>query len=273
MSTGQVVFSLDFELGWGHEQTRPSYVDELREHEDLVWERIASLVSLFEHYNVPATWAVVGKMVESGDDPLFHAPDLFETLVSSSPDHDIGLHSYGHDFYDQLSLQDARNDLTAGIHALKEWGYKPDSFVFPQNRVAHVDLLDEHEFHCYRSHSGSNTYNLTRLFSPETHEFCEMDLSPVPVPSSMFLAANRPSWYRRWYARRGIKKAATAGNLVHYWLHPHNVVTDDSLLGELESLLSFARSLSDAGNLSIQTMKSTSIRGSQLSSLGGYNEC
>lgn len=254
MSTGKVVFSLDFELGWGHRKTRPSYVDKLRAERGLVRERITELIDLFDRYEVPATWAVVGKLVESGEDSLFHAPDLFETLLDSEPDHDIGLHSYAHEFYDGLSESTADEDLDAGIDALTEWGCRPRSFVFPQNRISHLERLAEHDITCYREDRNPNRGFLSRFVSPVTFESSTGGTVPTGVPSSMFLAANRPSWYRRRYAFRGLTTAVKKRELVHYWLHPHNAVTDDSLLNEVEALLARVRSAADDGNVVLETM-------------------
>jgi predicted deacetylase len=254
MNAGQVIFSLDFELGWGHRESRPAYVDKLRTRGDLVRERITDLIGLFERYDIPATWAVVGKLVKSGNDPMFHAPDLFETLLGSEPDHEIGLHSHGHRFYDQLSRSDAEADLKAGIDTLADWGCRPHSFVFPQNRVSHLDRLAAHDIRRYRTDSNQSRNILSRVTAPATFDFPTKDKQPIAIPSSMFLAARRPSWYRRRYALRGLANAAEKLEIVHYWLHPHNVVTDDSLLDEIETLLAQSRSAADNGNVVINTM-------------------
>lgn len=255
MRTGRVIFSLDFELGWGHRLTRPSYVEDLRSEGDKIRHNIKELMDLFENYNIPATWAVVGKLVESGTDDLFHAPDLFEYLLDSEVEHEIGLHSYAHEPYEELSPTEAQEDLQEGIDSLREWGYRPESFVFPQNKIAHLDFLHNEGFKNYRGAQPSALSSFPwGLLTPKTFAVPDTVQPPVRIPSSMFLATRRPSTYRRRYALRGLSRAMDRKELVHYWVHPHNIVTDKSLLAEMETLLNRTRSALDKGKIQIQTM-------------------
>lgn len=255
MSTGRVVFSLDFELGWGHRRTRPSYVDRLRSEKNRTRQQITELMDLFERYDIPATWAVVGNLVKHGTDDVFHAPDLFEYLLNTETAHEIGLHSFAHEPYDQLSPSVARLDLKEGIDALEAWGRRPDAFVFPENRVAHLDVLRAEDFECYRGAQPTLLSSFPRgLLTPTTFDAPETEDPPVRVPSSLFLAANRPRAYRRWYALRGLSRVMNEGSLIHYWCHPHNVVTDEPLLPEMETLFKATRSAEDKGEIRVQTM-------------------
>lgn len=255
MSTGRVVFSLDFELGWGHRLTRPSYVDSLRSEGNRIRRRVKDLIDLFELYDIPATWAVVGNLVKSGTDDVFHAPDLFEYLLNAEVEHEIGLHSFAHKPYDQLSPSAARVDLTKGIDALQDWGQRPEAFVFPQNRITHLDILQEEEFECYR---GTPPKLLSSfpwgMVTPKTFNVSATKHPPARIPSSLFLAARRPSAYRCWYALRGLSRAMSKGELIHYWFHPHNVVTDRSLLTGMETLFEETRSAADKREIQLQTM-------------------
>lgn len=256
MNTGRVVFSFDFELGWGHRTTRPSYVEHLRSQEQTIRGRIEELIDLFDTYEIPSTWAAVGKLTTDGGDDLFHAPDLFEYLLDSTTEHEIGLHSFGHIPYNQLSPAEARDDLTKGITALEEWGIYPESFVFPQNKIKHLDILQELDMQYYRTVSDSTWADYpSKILCPKTYSDLNDTSAPVGVPSSMFLATRRPSTFREWYALRGVAEAKKEKKMVHYWLHPHNVVTDDNLITEIETLLTRVRSAADQGNIKIQTMR------------------
>lgn len=255
MNAGRVVFSLDFELGWGHRLTRPSYVDSLRSEGNQIRRRVKDLIDLFERYDIPATWAVVGNLVKSGGDDVFHAPDLFEYLLNAEVEHEIGLHSFAHKPYDKLSPSAAREDLNNGIDALQEWEQRPEAFVFPENRIRHLEILQEKEFECYRGTHPTFLSSFPRgMVTPETFDVFATQHPPVRIPSSLFLAARRPRTYRRWYALRGLTRAMTEGELVHYWFHPHNVVTDRSLLSEMEMLFKETRSADDKKEIQIQTM-------------------
>jgi len=255
MSTGRVVFSLDFELGWGHRSPNPAYVDRLAEQRSRLHAEVRRLVDLFDEHGVPATWAVVGKLVEDGEEDVFHAPRTFEYLLNADADHDIGFHSHEHRPYDELTGSEARQDIEDGVAALQDWDVTPTSFVFPGNRVTHTDLLAEYGFSCYRVPPALLWRARVRhLLTPGTHSLPQEATPPIGIPSSAFLAARRPSRYRVWHALRGLQRARARGKLVHYWLHPHNVVTDGSLRAELETLLGRVRRAADAGEVQVETM-------------------
>lgn len=255
--TGTVVVSLDFELGWGHRTIRPEYVAKLRNETDVLHERILALIDLFERYDIPATWAVVGKLLSHGSDPLFHDHTLFETLLSSAPDHEIGLHSHQHQPFDELTLDEARDDVEAGLAALREWDCTPQSFVFPRNRVAHLEVLREHGFTHYRDASStSRAHRIAALWWPDVVDLPLADEIPVGVPETTFLAARRPSWFLHRSIKRGLRRAAATDGMVHYWLHPHNVVTDPSLLETLGQIFSTINEFRTRGTIEARTIGS-----------------
>ena len=148
------------------------------------WRR---LLALFETYDVPATWAVVGRLCTTEDtlaslavDEWFTdgaaesfdrdtgaisderralnrdltAPWLVDALATSPTDHDIGSHSYSHPRFTNVSRELAVADVEAATAALDRWNPDPDSFVYPFNAVAHRDVLAEAGFTCYRGTAG-----------------------------------------------------------------------------------------------------------------------
>lgn len=250
--TGTVVFSLDFELGWGHADIRPEYVDRLREEADETFARVRALVDLFDEYKIPATWAVVGKLTEKGDDPWFHNPGLFEYLLDADVEHDIGLHSYGHPSFTDLSEAEAREDVEAGVNALQDWNISPRSFIYPRGRVSHPSVLSEYGIECYRSeHSSSKIASLKQLISPPVINSPEFPgpTGPIPVPETMFLASSRPLWHRHWRVKRALRRATAEGGFVHLWWHPHNVITQPNLLGLITDVFEQVRELNRSGDL------------------------
>lgn len=254
--TGTVVVSLDFELGWGHREIRPEYVDELRGEKDAINDRVRRLIDRFEAYEIPATWAVVGKLLTPGSDPLFHNRQLFEALLDSTTDHEIGLHSHAHQPFDELTLEEAREDVETGVEVLREWGCTPGSFVFPRNRVAHTEALQDHGFTRYREAAGSS--RLRRLSSGWFPEIVDLPLrgtTPIGLPETLFLAARRPDWYLIRSVDRSLERAAATDGMVHFWLHPHNVVTEPSLLRTLETVFSKIDASRSRGMIEVETME------------------
>lgn len=171
-SVGSVVLSLDAELGWGfHDLDQPP-----RERVEAGrggWEATRTIL---REYDVPATWAVVGHLMDESCDgrhadhpvgpdwfvrerrewhdrpDLRFAPDLVDSLVDSPVDHEIGSHSYSHVLFgdEATDRSVAASELERVTSIAREWGIELDSFVYPRNDVGHRDVLAEHGVRAYR---------------------------------------------------------------------------------------------------------------------------
>ena len=117
--------SLDLEFGWAfvlNSHHRGSAV--LRRDPDSGRGAVRKLLGLFDQYNIPATWAVVGhlfldkatadKLIQPGmpqftegwidwsfykslgNNPLYFGRDIIESILTSPVEHEIGLHSFFH---------------------------------------------------------------------------------------------------------------------------------------------------------------------------------
>jgi peptidoglycan/xylan/chitin deacetylase (PgdA/CDA1 family) len=182
---GTFVLSLDFELLWGTldlfgpDRFRRACTIE----REIVVDR---LLALFETYQVPATWCVLGHLFlgscrrENGvahprivrpqhrwvrgewfqhdpcsDEaraPLFYGRSLVEKVLACRVPHEIGAHSFSHVIYSDpgCSREAAASDLAACVEAARELGLTLRSFVFPRNGVGHLDLLPQLSFSAYR---------------------------------------------------------------------------------------------------------------------------
>lgn len=169
---GSVVISLDAELAWGfHDLADPPH--ERIAGSRRAWER---LVLLFDEFDVPATWAVVGHLFlnecdgehadhpsvpgwfdrdpggTAADDDLWFGDGLIEMVRDADAGHEIGSHTFSHVvFADPDTTRDiAAAELAASQRAAADRGYSLRSIVFPRNRIAHRDLLADAGFDCYR---------------------------------------------------------------------------------------------------------------------------
>lgn len=176
---GSVVISLDGELGWGRHLGVPSasFVRHARQN----WDR---LLALFEEFDVPATWAVVGHLFlsecerphldhpggercceRSTDDvapeEIWFGPDLLEAVRTSDVDHELAGHGFTHWRFDHEEMTGAiaARELRQCVAAASDRGIDFSSFVFPVNRVRYKGLLPEYGFDCYR---GPNPRYATR---------------------------------------------------------------------------------------------------------------
>src|SRR6185437_6914178 len=103
------------------------------------------------------------------------------------------------------------------------WGIEMKSFIFPRNRVGHLDVLKRHGFSCYRG--------------PE------------------------PQWYanQRRTVRRpkaGLNRAVKRNQVFHLWFHPTDLACrKDAMLSGLERIFAYAAELRSAGKLRVKTMR------------------
>jgi peptidoglycan/xylan/chitin deacetylase (PgdA/CDA1 family) len=183
MKKGVFTISLDFELAWGRieDEELNSFLPLVDNTKDVVKE----LISLFEEFNIPVTWATVGYLFEKNkwDDPkhlskevskfyskisyknlhdnkdfnkegnsYLQAPGLIKDLMNSSVKHDIGSHSYNHIVFswDNCTKQIAEEDIKQTVECANEYGLKMNSFVYPRNGIAHKEVLKENGYTNYR---------------------------------------------------------------------------------------------------------------------------
>jgi hypothetical protein len=102
-------------------------------------------VKAFNDFQIPVTFAIRGQLTEVNDSILW-------LLLESSVKHDIGAHGYYHREFTSLSRSEAENELNMISVGMKKFGIVPRSFVFPKNRVAHLDLLGIYGYKCYRGY-------------------------------------------------------------------------------------------------------------------------
>ena len=219
---GTVTLSVDAELGWGwHDLECPP--SERVEAGRTGWQR---LLDLFDEYEVPATWAIVGHLFldecdgRHDDHPLGNdwfrretgawrnrpdlrfGADLVRAVQSAGVDHDLGSHTFSHvPLWDsETSRETAREEIERSVGVAESCGLSLDSFVYPRNRVGHRDLLAECGFRAYRGQrpttraDGGRLGRATKLVRgtvPGTHppvvEPHVDEYGLVNVPASLYL--------------------------------------------------------------------------------------
>ncbi len=182
-----VVLSLDAELAWGYHDF-PEMPDHI-EHARTSWSR---LLALFDEFNVPATWAVVGHLfldscdgthaghVTPTDDwfdfdpggvaerhPLWFDDGLVTDITDARANHEIGCHTFSHVEYgdDRTTREVAVAETRTSLEIADDCGYELESFVFPRNNVGHRDVLAAYGFTCYRGVRPELWYDDTRFQS------------------------------------------------------------------------------------------------------------
>lgn len=136
------VISIDTESIWGRMY---SDVKAILLNNPKRWrDSIDVLLNLFEKYDIPATWAIVGHLFldhcEKEDgiahknmpkskedwydcdpctdihrDPLYYGKDIVEKIISSPVGHEIGYHSFSHVVFSECSREVAEAEIKSGI--------------------------------------------------------------------------------------------------------------------------------------------------------------
>jgi len=106
-----------------------------------------TLVDFFNKLEIPVTFAIRGQMLEADT-------SIIEIIRNSSVKHDVGSHGYHHRDFTNLSYYEAHHELSLIASAMKKIGVTPKSFVYPRNKVAYLDLIEEYGYTCYRGHDG-----------------------------------------------------------------------------------------------------------------------
>lgn len=297
---GVFTLSLDFELIWGTvdlfgtEGFRAACEIERAEVVD-------RLLDLFVEFEVRASWCVVGHLfldrcrAEGGvkhpeivppthawrrgewfaDDPcadessapLFYGRSLVEKIRACEVPQEIGSHSFSHVVFGDAgcSRESAASDVAACVRAARDAGLEVRSFVFPRNRVGHLDVLREHGFVCYRGPEPA-WYERPRWSAAVKRlgHLTDVLLATTPpvvfpehaggglwnVPASMVYfpmhgpRRHVPVSLRVRRARRGLEAAVKRRGVFHLWLHPTNLACEtEAMFRGLRRILERVRAL------------------------------
>lgn len=302
--TGAFVVSMDTELAWGTFDTGPLEASRY----DGCRRVIRELLNLFDQYRIPATWAIVTHLLtdcreaDTGhptlrksprerdtewynslpcrrnvDETLWYEPGLIDWLQDTYVSHDVGSHTHTHFPLDRATQDSARWEIERSLSVIESCGLNPVSFVYPRNRIDHVDILHDAGFEVYRGVDNRpyETWQLPELlrgaarFGEEAAQRTPPTVVPtlkeglVEIPGSQVFRPYHGGWQytlrhsQKYRALAGLNRASRTGEIFHLWFHPFNCVRDpEPLLNEFETVLSHAAALREQGELEVHTMSS-----------------
>ncbi len=210
------------------------YVGEVEE------KTVPVLNQFFTDRAIPVTFAVRGQLIEV-------ETSILEQLLDSPSEHEIAAHGYYHLNFTTLTQAEAENELEMIFVGFQKFGVRPTSFVFPRNKVAHLDLLERFGYESYRDRGGLRRdgmfvrkNGLLYDVHPGFHLGCTHN--PIFLKSIISIAAKRclP---------------------LHIWFHPRDIFeTRGSLQKNIERVLSplynYAKEKEKEGTLKFETMRS-----------------
>lgn len=161
---------------------------------------LSLFLDLFESVNAPVTFAVRGQLADV--DTV-----IFERLVSSPVKHDVGAHGYFHRKFQDLSCDEAENELSMVSSAMKKFNVFPKSFIFPVNSVAHLDLLEKYGYECYRGYGDFRSDNMCiekcgQLYNIRPSLYLDHGANPLLLKKILDVAVAKKAplhlWFHLW---------------------------------------------------------------------------
>lgn len=264
MKKGIFCISIDTELLWGRKNNLKEFISRAKKERVI----IKQLLELFNKYNTPATWAIVGELFfkfnkNIKNDNLWHAEDIVKDIKKTKKQ-EIACHSFTHPVFDQISEKQAEKEIKNCLDAAEKLDVNLKSFVFPKNRIKHLNILEKYNFTNYRGLSKhQNKFpQLFDLFLPIGQvSKISTNNELLNIPATMYYLSTRgirkfiPIQIRVFKAKLGIKKAIKNGKLFHLWFHPTDLTDNPNgmILG-LEKIIKYAVKMKNKNKLEIKSM-------------------
>ncbi|MCK4733085.1 MAG: polysaccharide deacetylase family protein [Methanophagales archaeon] len=286
--------SIDTESIWGY-AAYPSHkeIGLLKRDDTKGRGCIDAILNLFEKHNIPATWAIVGHLFldhceyEDGiphkdmprfkedwysfdpctdiqRDPLYYGKDIVEKILSNRIEHEIGCHSFSHVVFSECSREVAEAEIKMSNKLAKEFGITLKSFVFPENKIGHVDILKKHGFKIYRGENlgryDPNQSLLIRKFNGGMNKLIAQPAEPKwmdgiwEIPTSMLFCDSQVKFSVLPRAKIGLYRAIRSKKVFHIYLHPPDLLRYSSLTDDLDKFLGIVAKKRDEGKIEIMTM-------------------
>ncbi len=245
---GALIISIDIDVGsaqlgadWNgscnkeiHNSLPESRLGEIEE------AAIPLLAQMFDSLEIPATIAFRGQITETDSCAI-------NVLKDYSVKHDIGAHGYSHKAFTSLTHTQAEEELTKISAGLKKFGVEPKSFIFPKNKVAHLDLLEKYGYKSYRGIAGFRHDKLSVEKVGNIYNVCPgFFLGKSPRPALLYKLIDYSS-------ERNLP--------CHFWFHPADLGKDAFSLQKridrlIFPLLKYAKEKQRKEKLSFETMAS-----------------
>jgi peptidoglycan/xylan/chitin deacetylase (PgdA/CDA1 family) len=285
------ILSLDCEGKWGAADRLTK--GHRRDLSDLNLRRVyGAVIELLDEYQISATFAFAGGFTQSSTQlarlrpqleelgvlaPNFlkpalrdidetggngwHGNTLVEAVKSARMEHEIALHGVTHVPWTWMDRRFAETEMRM-FEALEGPIREAKTFVYPRNLIAHTNVIAEHGFEGFRA-AGPRRSRAMSLLS----EFNIFE-KPAPlartsgiirIPTGLYLNWRHglrglvPPALTRLRAKRLLRLAEAADGVVHYWLHPENIVTGPATLDSLRMIVRDVANARDDGRCKILT--------------------
>lgn len=280
---GRLVISFDVELAWGAIESERWAGREANSVYEQTRTTIRQLLKAFDTYEIPATFAFVGGMLEEpgkwalehlpeparsrtwqalkdGEERSFTGHDILDMVTATRLEHPIACHSYSHTrfLYPGVTRAFVVEDLQHFWRVLPEGLTATPALVFPNNDENFYTEVRESGFRAIRGRDPqpAGRFHWQRqlrsmIGSPELSRVTDAGNGLLRSTGSVqFISGKR----RRLFlverlARIGLEKAVQEGGTLHVWNHPFNLAESPGLLEAFIRMLRQAANLRDQGLL------------------------
>ncbi|WP_436903356.1 polysaccharide deacetylase family protein [Halovenus halobia] len=279
-----LTLSLDTELAWG--RTGDRNATRLAADESAGRDAIKRILSVFDEYDIPATWGIVGHLLltecdrsrhytapyideidpysNRASDPLYYGPEILDWIEDAATNHEVAGHSFTHPQFGELDRSAAHSELDAMVGTFEDAGVDIDSLIHPRIDLAHLDLLPEYGIKCYSGSSETTNYTIkqgvpkllrwdSELVGAPTVEAARDEYGTLCVPRSRSLRDERWGWLNPYRVRRTINNANDG--ILHLTFHPHNFIYDRFLRWTLERVANIIATARSKDKLEIKTFR------------------
>lgn len=202
-------------------------------------EIIPLLLQAFDELEFPATFALRGQLTEVEN-------SIFYKILESRARHEIAAHGYSHRVFTALSEFEADEELRMVSVGMKKFGVTPKSFVFPRNKVSHLELLERYGYLSFRAEGTSFKDGM----------YVEKHNNLFDVHPSLF-----SDFYGSFFSKKIIDLAVKYEAPLHIWFHPWNLGNSRKVAAKridkgLMPLIQHAIKKKNQGLLKFETMYS-----------------
>jgi peptidoglycan/xylan/chitin deacetylase (PgdA/CDA1 family) len=245
---GALIISIDVDVGCKFVGEKNRGLNDLHVNDHLSESAVGEIeemaipyiLNILEDFEVPVTFAIRGQLTETDS-------SLIDLIKQSSVKHDIGAHGYSHHIFTSLSHSEAKNEFEMISVGMKKFNVEPKSFVFPKNKVAHLDLLERYGYKCYRGcgdfrYDGMYIHKHGNLF--DVHPSYYLGSSPYSI-----------------CINRMIDIAIKYRTPFHIWFHAFDFGStvqsiQRKIVRTLQPILRYAHGRNQKGELTLETMYS-----------------
>lgn len=191
-------------------------------------------------------WDQVDPCTDYVRDPAWYAPDLVEEILHAKMKHEIACHSFAHGgFGAHCPGEIAEAKIDACFEAMKPFGLKPKTWVFPGNDVGNFEVLAKKGFRTVRAFPVERAEISLPIRRSDgmwdIHESTPIDLEGK-------------GWHfdeRLGRLKKFVDKAAETKLAAHIWFHPS--LPTEQMHKLLFPLLKYCAEQRDNGKIDVLT--------------------